>query len=81
MRKCRTRRSAAFIVTVGLVGASVAACSDGGSGSAPSSASSTEGGRRARLIAPAGLRAVLDPTAAERLATIGNQPGYALQAG
>ncbi len=60
MRTYWTGRTAALIVAISLVGALAAACSEGGSGSAPSSASTTEAGRRVRLIAPNGLRAVLD---------------------
>jgi len=56
----RTARVTAFIVALTIVGALAAACSDGGSGAGQPSASTTEGNRRVKLIAPAGLRAVLD---------------------
>jgi alpha-beta hydrolase superfamily lysophospholipase len=54
-------RIAALVLVLASVGALATACSDGGSGSGQSSASTTAaGGRRVRLIAPVGLRTVLD---------------------
>jgi len=60
MRARHRFRIMALLVVLGIVGALVASCSDSGSGSPTSSASTTRGGRRVKLIAPAGLRSVLD---------------------
>jgi alpha-beta hydrolase superfamily lysophospholipase len=49
-----------FIVVLGVVGSLATACSNGGTGTEQASVSTTAGGRRVKLIAPSGLRAVLD---------------------
>jgi len=59
MSERRTVRIAASVLVIVVIGSLATACSDRGSGSAASSASTTQAGRRVRLIAPSGLRSVL----------------------
>jgi len=60
MRLRSTARVTVLVLALGLVGSLATACSDGGTTSEHSSVSTTAGRRRVKLIAPDGLRSVLD---------------------